>query len=306
MSGYRFRIAPTPSGFLHAGNAFNFILTWLLAHEAGASLRLRIDDADAPRVRPQYLEDIFETLAWLGLDWDEGPRSAKDHAQHFSQSLRSARYSETIEALIATGYVFACNCSRKDILAVSSDGRYPGTCRAKELPLDTPNSSLRLYTPRESAVSFTDALLGPVKHYPFDETRDPVIRRRDGLPAYHLTSLTDDLDYGTTHVVRGQDLLSSTIAQLFISHTLGGIAFDTTMFYHHPLLRDASGAKLSKSAGSASLQSRRQRGESVEEVYRHFSHFMWWPYEVADSRGASEAFAQFGLNEMRRAIRSRG
>ena len=294
-----FRIAPTPSGLLHPGNAFNFILTALLARIAGASLRLRIDDADAVRARTEYLEDIFGTLAWLGIEWQEGPRDAQDHTAHFSQRLRAARYREALEALIATGAVFACACSRKDILAHSPDGQYPGTCRDRGLLLDTPNTALRLRTPTEVVISFCDILLGEVRMFPFELARDPVIHRRDGLPAYHVASLTDDLDFGITHIVRGEDLLESTVAQLFFSQTLGGTSFDRVTFYHHPLLRGKVGEKLSKSAGSASLRAMRATGKAPSVVYGYFSQWMGWPHTVTDFSGAAECFIQYGLGTLK-------
>ena len=297
----RFRIAPTPSGFLHEGNAFNFILTALLAQEAGARLHLRIDDADAVRARPEYLADIFETLHWLGIRWDEGPRDAADHLARFSQSLRSVRYEATLQSLIATGHVFACTCSRKDILAANTDGGYPGTCRDRAVPLDTPGVALRLRTPQDATIHFDDDILGPQNLHPYRLARDPVIRRRDGLPAYHIASLTDDLDFGITHIVRGEDLTASTAAQLFISQTLGGTAFERVRFYHHPVVKDGAGSKLSKSAGSASLRAMRAEAVPAAHVYRLFSAWIGWPGFAESFSEANGLFAQHGYDALKQA-----
>lgn len=287
----RFRIAPTPSGFLHLGNAYNFILTALLARSMNAALRLRIDDNDALRARPEYLADIFETLHWLGIGWEEGPQNVDEHTARFSQSLRAKQYEMLIKKLTETGNVFACICSRKEILAASTDGQYPGTCRNKGLPLDTAGATLRLLTPQSTVISFRDALLGIVSLHPYNVARDSVIRRRDGLAAYHVASLSDDLSYGITHIVRGADLLHSTIVQLFISHVLGGTVFEAVRFFHHPLLADVTGQKLSKSAGSASLYAMRSSGRTAAEVYRYFSAWMHWKSVAESFETATKIFA---------------
>src|ERR1044072_4565705 len=110
----RSRIAPTPSGFLHIGNAYNFLLTEAIVRKAGVVLHLRIDDLDALRFRREYLEDIFDSLAWLGIQYDDGPKTIAEQEQQYSQQFRMSRYNEVLHLLVATGLVFACNCSRKD------------------------------------------------------------------------------------------------------------------------------------------------------------------------------------------------
>jgi glutamyl/glutaminyl-tRNA synthetase len=272
----RGRMAPTPSGLLHMGNAFNFILAWLLVRQPGGSLRLRIDDLDAPRMRPGYLEDIFESLAWLGLDWDEGPRSAEDHLARFSQQGRLLRYDAMIQRLIDTGRVFACDCSRAQIRSQSPDGQYPGTCRNKGLPLDEPGLALRLRTPEEVHIGFEDGLLGHVSVNLAAASPDFIIRRRDGLPAYHIASLADDLDYGISLIVRGRDLLAATAAQRYMAELLHEQAFPDIRLLHHELLLDEQGLKQSKSAGSSSLRRMRLDGLSAALVFRRFSGWMGW------------------------------
>lgn len=130
----RGRLAPTPSGYLHLGNACNFLLTWLLVRRAGGSLRLRIDDADAGRSRPEFIDDIFRQLEWLGLDWDLGPVGPDDFAARYSQLKRLERYRELLRKLSERELVFPCTCSRKQIQALSPNGLYPGTCRQHRLP----------------------------------------------------------------------------------------------------------------------------------------------------------------------------
>lgn len=271
---FRSRLAPTPSGYLHLGNAWNFGLTWLLTRRAGGRLRLRIDDLDAPRVRPAYVEDIFRTLEWLGLDWDEGPTGPEDHARNYSQQDRHARYEALITQLGER--VFACGCSRRAIEAASPDGQYPGTCRRRGLPLDQPGTALRVQT-ADAAVTWTDGWQGPVTRWPDQAMRDPVIRRKDGIPAYQIASLADDLDHGITHILRGADLLDSTAIQLWLAEVAGEPRFGQVQFYHHPLLTDATGHKLSKSAGSAALAHQREAGHPPTEVWTQLAAWLGWP-----------------------------
>ena len=119
------RFAPTPSGYLHIGNGFNFVLTWLHARTRGGNILLRIDDLDKGRVRPEYVEDVFRTLDWLGLDWDEGPFGPSDLERKWSQHLRLDRYRSAIDELAFREIAFACALSRVQII---QSGGYPGVC----------------------------------------------------------------------------------------------------------------------------------------------------------------------------------
>ena len=262
----RTRIAPTPSGYLHMGNAFNFLLTEAIARRGGGTIRLRIDDLDAPRVRDAYIADLFESLGWLGIKWEEGPADAAEQAALFTQRLRMQDYNGMLQALRDTGLVFACNCSRKALQQSSPDGQYSGACLDKGLPLDSSDLAWRIRTPAEEVVMFNDALLGRQEHRLWTAQRHFIIRRRDGLPAYQVASLSDDARFGINTIVRGEDLLSSTIAQLYLAGLLGLERFTGAVFYHHPLLRDAQGEKLSKSAGSTSLRALRNSKMRAEDL----------------------------------------
>lgn len=228
----RSRLAPTPSGFLHAGNAVNFVITAALTRGLGGDLRLRIDDLDTERVRPEYIEDIFATLAWLGIVPDCGPKNAAE-ADEFSQERRISRYDEMIRMLVATGRVYGCTCSRGEIQQRTGGLSYDGYCREANNPLNPGTLRFRLDS----------------------GTGDPVIRRRDGLPAYHIASLADDIDYGINLIVRGEDLRSSTEIQLAIAQALGVVAlgFSNARFFHHPLLKRDDGEKFSKSQADSPL-----------------------------------------------------
>jgi glutamyl-tRNA synthetase len=267
----RSRIAPTPSGYLHIGNAFSFVLTWLLVRKHGGSLHLRIDDLDAQRKRPEYVQDIFDTLDWLQLDYDTGARSVEEFEDVYAQRHRLTAYHAALKELAAQpNTVFACACSRTQILRRSPSGRYPGTCQHKQLPLDTPETALRLIVEDTTAISLSSAAhthtigLGQIMG-------SFIIRRRDGVPSYHLASVVDDCTDGITHIVRGVDLLPSTAAQLLLAERLGGRivqAFSAVRFLHHPLLLDTAGRKLSKSQCSTSLKQWRSEGAVPNMVYQ--------------------------------------
>lgn len=251
-SAARTRIAPTPSGFLHLGNAFSFALTAFMARRHGARIFLRIDDLDSQRVRRAYVEDIFDTLHFLDIPWDEGPRDYAEYQTTFSQQHRMALYREALDGLRETGLLFACDCSRSSILRTHPQGLYTGGCLIKGLPLEEPGCSWRIDT--------TNAELPPEMAY-------FVVRKKDECPAYQLASLVDDQYFGVDLIVRGQDLEASTQAQQFLARVLGYRPFLDAAFHHHRLLPGPAGGKLSKSAGSTSVQYLRQQGFRRSDCY---------------------------------------
>ena len=253
----RTRFAPTPSGFLHAGNAVNFLITALVATRERAVVRLRIDDLDADRMRPEYVDDIFDSLHWLGLEWTEGPRDRADHERAFSQLERMPRYLEVIGLLKEQGDLYACGCTRSELR------RRPCSCRGKGLPFDAPHLSWRLRLPSDAMLRMERWPSGALVLRPAELLTDPVVRQRadlGGRPAYQIASLVDDLDHGITHIVRGQDLLPSTACQLYLAERIGADAFRQVRFLHHGLLLDGEGHKLSKSDGAGSLLAMRRAG----------------------------------------------
>ncbi len=143
----RTRLAPTPSGYLHLGNVFSFIYTVALARRTGAAILLRIDDLDKERTTDAYLQDIFDTLHFLEIPWDEGPKDVSDFQAHYSQRQRMHLYNNALAQISKSPQLFACSCSRRHIQAQSRDGTYPGTCRNKYLPLSGPGNAWRVRTP---------------------------------------------------------------------------------------------------------------------------------------------------------------
>jgi glutamyl/glutaminyl-tRNA synthetase len=230
------RLSPTPSGYIHTGNIYNFLLNWLWAKNNNGKVLLRIDDGDAERKRKEYVEDVFRVLEWLGIDWDIGPTGPDDFEKNWSQLLRKNLYDSLLNELAEKDLVFACECSRKQ----------PCNCKAKKISLLKPNTAWKIKVEEHTTINFTDRLKGNVNiniDTPF------VIKRKDGIAAYQLCSLADDRNFNVTHICRGEDLLPSTAMQLYIDKHLSSSYFNNCYFWHHTLLTDNDGNKFSKSAG---------------------------------------------------------
>ena len=241
------RIAPTPSGYLHWGNAFSFVLTWLYAQKMSAKILLRIDDLDAARKRPEYVEDIFRSLEWLGLTCDLGPSGPDEFEANYSQRHRHDLYHEQLQWLAREGHVFACPCSRTEILS-NPDKRHSAACRIKGHALTAPGNCWR-FVGDTKLEAWTDLDQTRRAVNLDQEMRDPVLRRKDGLPAYQLASVVDDTHFGVNLVVRGEDLVASTAVQRCISRLLPQATFHEATLLHHVLVSDQDGRKLSKSGG---------------------------------------------------------
>lgn len=278
METLRTRFAPTPSGFLHRGNAFSFILTWLQTRSAGGKIHLRIDDLDKTRRRKAYVQDIFDTLDWLQLDWDSGPRNPTEFYTHHSQQLRLKDYEQAAEKLREQGHLFACTCSRKEIRKHSEDGRYPGTCRLKKLPFDAPRTAWRMRTEAEQIVRFSDQDGEAVRVRLHAHLPDFVVRQKNAVVAYMLASLVDDVAQDINFIVRGQDLFYASAAQSLLAACLPAFqSFQAVRFLHHPLLLNPDGSKLSKSAGADALRTLRARGESPAMLFQQVAEHLRLP-----------------------------
>ena len=232
------RLAPTPSGYLHLGNAVNFVLTWLCTRRAGGVLHLRIDDLDRARLRPVYLENIFRVIDWLGIDYDHGPSGPDDFLRHHSQLLYLSEYNAVLRRL----------AQRPGLVRASQRTRTGGL--DAPVPLETPGAAWRAQVSAGTVISFIDSRQGAISVPLAALMPDFVIRKKDGVAAYQVASVVDDLRLGTNLIVRGLDLQPSTSAQLWLAGQLSETsAFNAArmQFFHHPLLTDAIGQKLSKS-----------------------------------------------------------
>jgi glutamyl-tRNA synthetase len=244
------RIAPTPSGFLHMGNAVNFVLTWWLARTHHGTLLLRIDDQDVARSRQPYLEDIFRTLEWLGIDVDEGPSGPQELGHHWtmSQHIETMRVARDHLRAAAHPEVFVCRCSRHDL---DSERRCAAGCRDRSLPLEPGRTALRWSV----GVGEIRGLILPAG--------DHVLWRRDDLPSYQLSSVVADEHLAVTAIVRGVDLRESSALQLHLAQLLPAPGFARAQILHHGLLHGRDGEKLSKSAGAQAHPM--ERGPALRE-----------------------------------------
>jgi len=270
------RFAPTPSGYLHLGNAVNAqLVAWLAAQHDGRMV-LRIDDMDAPRSRPEYVDDVFDLLHWLGLVWQDGPRDSLDFAARHSQQARRSHYWSELEAARSNGLeVYACACTRT-MRTGPATGGCPGGCRAAGLEYEETRTALRVHVPLGTSVLVGDE---PVA---LDTTMgDFVVWRRDGLPTYQLVSVIEDREAGTTHLVRGEDLRESTAAQLFLAPSLQARDFTGATFLHHGLVVAADGSKLSKSQASSGPLARTDR---MRDLVRERAEAMGRPLGISSPR----------------------
>ncbi|MFY0651468.1 MAG: tRNA glutamyl-Q synthetase [Cyclobacteriaceae bacterium] len=238
------RLAPTPSGYLHIGNVFSFVLTWLLVRQNGGRLHLRIDDLDKERVRKEYLENIFETLDWLGLSYDSGPTGVEDFVKNHSQYLRMDMYRDAFDELKVKADLFSCTCSRRQLAGKP----YTGTCYANVRIGKDKNIRIRTRDVRER----DDSLLSDQKIALNDALKDFIVWRKNDVPSYQLASLVDDMYYNTNYVVRGTGLLASTAAQLLLAEKISAGTFLQATFIHHPLLTIRN-EKISKSQDHPSV-----------------------------------------------------
>jgi glutamyl-tRNA synthetase len=270
MGSYRGRFAPSPTGDLHLGSAATALVTWLAARKVDGELVLRVEDIDTPRVVPGAAERQMADLHWLGLDWDEGPEVGGEHGP-YRQSERFDRYQAALDRLSSQGLVYPCDCSRAEIARIASaphageeGSRYPGTCRSLDRGKRTFRRppALRLAV-RSGEIALCDRWQGEVRQDVAASVGDFVLRRGDGVWAYQLAVVVDDLAMRVTEVVRGSDLLASTPRQAFLAELLGG---DVPSFAHAPVVVAAGGERLAKRGGGATLGAQRAAGRSAEEV----------------------------------------
>jgi len=268
------RIAPTPSGFLHLGNAYSFALTAALAEKYGAKILLRIDDLDRERVQKEYVQDIFDTLNFLDIPWHEGPRDMEEYENEYSQIHRMDLYRDALNQLEERDAVFACDCSRAQIRASSPDDVYLGTCREKGISLDAREVNWRLKTDDSKTLKVNTLTEGIIEATLPPAMNDFVIRKKDGFPAYQLASVIDDVYFDVDFIIRGQDLWDSTLAQLYLADVLDAGTFQKSTFHHHALLASPAGGKLSKSAGDTSIRYLRQQGFKAADIHTQIAQML--------------------------------
>ena len=270
-SGYRGRIAPSPTGYLHLGHARTFWIAQERARANGGKLVLRNEDLDSTRYKMEFVNAMLEDLKWFGFEWQEGP-DIGGACQPYNQSERRPIYAAALEKLQAGGFVYPCTCSRKDILTAAraphaeddSEPIYPGTCRAKQKAENTKQKfTWRFRVPDGEMISVEDGCFGPQQFVAGKDFGDFVVWRQDDVPSYQLACTVDDAAMRITEVVRGADLLASTARQLLLYRALG---FAPPKFFHCPLMLDEKGVRLAKRHDALSLRTLRERGETGKSI----------------------------------------
>ncbi len=269
----RGRLAPSPTGHLHLGNAWSFLLCWLGVRAAGGRLILRMEDIDPERSRPEFVAGIMRDLSWLGLDWDEGPDCGGPYAP-YTQQARLERYAQVIETLTRLGRTYPCYCSRKELRTMASAPHledagpiYPGTCLGlnvaehAEREAQGRRPSLRLRGGED--VQFEDLVHGDVRLGWTECGGDFPLRRSDGVIAYQLAVAVDDMDQEINLVARGADILPCTPRQILLFRLLGG---KVPRYAHVPLLLDHEGVRLAKRHQACELRVLRESGVSPSAV----------------------------------------
>ena len=289
------RYAPSPTGVQHLGNVRTALLAWLGARLQGGQFIVRMEDLDRPRTIAGSADQILKDLEWLGLDWD-GPVEY--------QSKRSAYYLTALQDLELQNLVYPCFCSRKDIQMAlsaphSSQAVYPRTCSVlSELEIKQSQehqaAALRVRVDSQQ-IEFHDHCLGPQKQNLAVEVGDFVIKRADGLFAYQLAVIVDDLAQGVTEVIRGADLLGSTARQIYLAKKLGqGDAIP--QYRHVPLMVDSEGRRMAKRDGSHSITAWRENGGSAEQLVASLVYGLGM-VESDESRSASDLLNEINFNQ---------
>jgi glutamyl-tRNA synthetase len=304
----RTRLAPSPTGALHLGNARTFLVNWALARQRGWDVVLRIEDLDGPRVKPEAAAEAIDVLAWLGLDWDEGP--------HY-QRHDLAPYRDALAQLADLGAIYPCRCTRREIEAASLSAphgdehelRYPGTCRVTSGsvpfsgppekgsdPLSATNDSppaWRLRAP-DGVTHFHDDFVGPHAHDIQATTGDFLVATKEGLPSYQLAVVIDDARQRIDRIVRGDDLLGSTHRQLLLQQRLG--ISPSPEYYHLPLVIGADGRRLAKRHGDSRIAYYRSLGTTAERIIGLLAE--WCGLGPRREMTASEFAREFLLERM--------
>jgi glutamyl-tRNA synthetase len=295
------RLAPSPTGAQHLGNARTFLVAWLACRQAGGKLLLRIEHLDTPRTKPGAAEQAIEDLRWLGLDWD-----AKNHEQSFTvQSIREERYAQVLELLKERDLVYPCTCSRSEVEQAASaphesvlDGTiYPGTCshRSSFDAADLDQSSLKYawrFRMPSGVHEWADELFGVQSLNAKELLGDFVVGRSYGVTAYQLAVVIDDHDFGINHVVRGSDLIFSTYRQNAIYDAMG---WSPPSWLHVPLVVGTDRRRLAKRHGDTRLSMYREQGVLPERIVGYLAKTLGLTNSVP-SISALELLASLGPN----------
>ena len=298
----RVRFAPSPTGYLHVGAARTALYNYLFAHANDGTFILRSDDTDSARSTEEFQSDILKHMSWLGLEWDEGIVKGGEHGS-YRQSDRYGRYREVVGDLIDGGsayYSFATPEQLDDFKKAAresgSSPAYDGSCEPEYNEVAGriaagESAVVRFRVPRPGSTQFVDVVRVDME-FDHKQVDDFVILRSDGTPTYHLASTVDDVDYGITHVIRGEDLLSSTPKHILIAQAMGA---EPATYAHLSLLMGPDGKKLSKRHGDTAMSAYRKAGFLPEAINNYLALLGWSVGDDEDVASLDEMIARFDL-----------
>jgi glutamyl-tRNA synthetase len=306
--GVRVRFAPAPTGFLHLGGARTALYNWLFARHHGGTFVLRIEDTDRSRSTDESVQGIIDTLRWLGLDWDEGPEVGGSFGP-YRQSERLDFYREAVERLMGEGNAYRCYCTpeeleerRRAALARGEAPGYDGRCRnlsddeRRRFEDEGRPVAIRFATPGRD-VTVDDVIRGP-STFPASDIRDFVILRSDGTPTYLLAAAVDDREMELTHVIRGEDLHSSTPRQVVLLEALG--ADRLPRYAHLPLIVGPDRHPLSKRHGAVAVETFRDEGFLPEAMVNYLALLGWSYDDHTELFSPDELVKRFDLDRVAR------
>jgi glutamyl-tRNA synthetase len=308
MEKVRVRFAPSPTGFLHVGNARTALFNWLFARQQKGTFILRIEDTDIQRSVLEYEEKLKEDLRWIGLDWDEGPEAGGSYGP-YRQSLRLEIYQDHTRKLLEEGKAYYCFCSAEELeeerkKALERDGVaiYSGKCAS--IPYESAvqriregeKASVRLRTPRMGELIFQDLVRGKLK-FDLSLIGDAIIVRSNGLPAYNFAVVVDDFMMRISHVIRGEDHLSNTPRQILLYRAL---SMPLPNFAHLSMVMGKDNARLSKRHGATAVDQFHKNGILAPALFNYLALLGWAPPEDKEVLSKEELVRFFNLNKVSR------
>jgi glutamyl-tRNA synthetase/nondiscriminating glutamyl-tRNA synthetase len=305
----RTRFAPSPTGWLHLGNARTAIFNYLFAKHNNGDLILRIEDTDRERSKKEYEEAIIEDLKWLGIEWDEGPDKGGPYGP-YRQSERFEIYKKYVDKLLESGHAYRCFCTPEELEAerekARKEGRpyrYSGKCRhltpeqVEQYLKEGRPYTIRFRVPDGRELVLNDIVKGEVR-FNVDDFGDFVIVRSDGSPVYNFVVVVDDALMKITHVIRGEDHLANTFKQMLIYEALG---FPMPKFAHLPIILGEDRSKLSKRHGAVSVRQYRFDGYLPEALFNFLSLLGWYPKDGKEILSKEELIERFDISDIHNA-----
>lgn len=289
------RLAPSPTGALHLGNARTFLVNWCLARAKGWEVILRVEDLDTPRVKPGVIDATIDTLRWLGLDWDQGPTTQSDHLDP---------YRDAVQTLAAGGHAYACALTRTDIEAAASapnegdhETRFDPVLRPtnRSDSFNNEASNWRLVVPEET-LTFDDRFIGLITLDIARSVGDFLVWTKRACPSYQLAVVVDDASQGVTEVVRGDDLIDSAGRQTLLYRALG--LGDPPRYTHLPLVRGEDGRRLAKRHGDTRIDHYRDQGVPAERINALLAR--WCGVDAGDSVSSTDLIHAINLDTIPR------